>query len=304
MLRNPCYAGAFAYGKTVPRTVIEEGRARQVSRYRKPQEERKVLLVDHHPGYISWKDYAENQRRLEANVARTQGEASGAAKVGRPYYRDCCAADVALLEFIRTILERSVLQVLPAANYKRQSGRVHRGSGGTIPQHSEDSITLRRRYMARRTQHRSWVLGTHVRAASAALVLAVMLVPAFLTTGSAQAQTYTESVLYTFKGPPDGANPTAGLVRDAQGNLYGTTWLGGAGYGTAFNLDTTGKETVLHSFTGTPEKARKPPSQLPGCACRQMRAYFHTLDYGPVGQGLSPTDQKAFAGLAVPCSPQ
>jgi len=53
-----------------------------VSRYRKPQEEWKVLLVDHHPGYISWKEYAENRRRLEANVARTQGEASGAAKVG------------------------------------------------------------------------------------------------------------------------------------------------------------------------------------------------------------------------------
>jgi DNA invertase Pin-like site-specific DNA recombinase len=82
MLRNPCYAGAFAYGKTAPRTVIKEGRARQVSRYRKPQGEWKVLLVDHHPGYISWKEYAENQRRLEANVARTQGEASGAAKVG------------------------------------------------------------------------------------------------------------------------------------------------------------------------------------------------------------------------------
>jgi DNA invertase Pin-like site-specific DNA recombinase len=82
MLRNPCYAGAFAYGKTAPRTVIEQGRARQVSRYRKPQDEWKVLLVDHHPGYISWQEYAENQRRLEANVARTQGEASGAAKVG------------------------------------------------------------------------------------------------------------------------------------------------------------------------------------------------------------------------------
>jgi DNA invertase Pin-like site-specific DNA recombinase len=82
MLRNPCYAGAFAYGKTAPRTVIEEGRARQVSRYRKPQDEWKVLIVDHHPGYISWKEYTENQQRLEANVARMEGEASGAAKVG------------------------------------------------------------------------------------------------------------------------------------------------------------------------------------------------------------------------------
>jgi len=82
MLRNPCYAGAFAYGKTAPRTVIEEGRARQRSRYRKPQNEWQVLLVDHHPGYISWEACLENQRRLEANVAWADGEGSGAAKLG------------------------------------------------------------------------------------------------------------------------------------------------------------------------------------------------------------------------------
>jgi DNA invertase Pin-like site-specific DNA recombinase len=82
MLKNPCYGGAFAYGKTAPRTVIEDGRARHQSRYRKPQNEWKVLLVDHHPGYISWEEYLENQRRLEANVAWGDGESSGAAKAG------------------------------------------------------------------------------------------------------------------------------------------------------------------------------------------------------------------------------
>src|SRR3984893_9479826 len=82
MLRNPCYAGAFAYGKTAARTVIEEGRARQGSRLRKPQSEWKVLLVDHHPGYISWEQYMENQKRLEANVAWAGGEQSGAVKAG------------------------------------------------------------------------------------------------------------------------------------------------------------------------------------------------------------------------------
>jgi DNA invertase Pin-like site-specific DNA recombinase len=82
MLRNPCYGGAFAYGKTAPRTVIEDGRARHQSRYRKPQNEWKVLLVDNHSGYISWEEYLENQRRLEANVAWGDGEGSGAAKAG------------------------------------------------------------------------------------------------------------------------------------------------------------------------------------------------------------------------------
>jgi DNA invertase Pin-like site-specific DNA recombinase len=82
MLKNPCYAGAFAYGKTAMRTRIEEGRARQSSRYRKPQKEWKVLLIGHHPGYISWEEYLENQQRLEANVAIYEGEGSGAAKLG------------------------------------------------------------------------------------------------------------------------------------------------------------------------------------------------------------------------------
>lgn len=58
----------------------------------------------------------------------------------------------------------------------------------------------------------------------------------------------TESVLYAFLGGNDGANPSGGVVRDSSGNLYGTTYYGGANsYGTVFKLATTTK-TVLHSF--------------------------------------------------------
>ena len=58
-------------------------------------------------------------------------------------------------------------------------------------------------------------------------------------------------MLYSFAGGVDGANPIAGLVRDNKGNLYGTTVGGGAaGVGTVFKLSTTGRETVLHAFTG------------------------------------------------------
>ncbi|MGB9074098.1 MAG: choice-of-anchor tandem repeat GloVer-containing protein [Terriglobales bacterium] len=57
------------------------------------------------------------------------------------------------------------------------------------------------------------------------------------------------SVLYSFTGP-DGANPHAGVVRDLIGNLYGTTYNGGAnGYGTVFALTPSGTEKVLYSFT-------------------------------------------------------
>ena len=58
------------------------------------------------------------------------------------------------------------------------------------------------------------------------------------------------TVLHTFSGP-DGAVPAAGLAWDAQGNLYGTTTLGGAhGYGNVFKLDSSGNLTSLHDFTG------------------------------------------------------
>ena len=60
-----------------------------------------------------------------------------------------------------------------------------------------------------------------------------------------------EIVLYSFTGGADGAAPYRSLVRDANGNLYGTTPGGGRdGFGTVFKVDKNGNETVLYSFTG------------------------------------------------------
>jgi hypothetical protein len=39
----------------------------------------------------------------------------------------------------------------------------------------------------------------------------------------------TETVLYRFNGPPDGAGPLGALLLDTAGNLYGTTTWGGTG---------------------------------------------------------------------------
>jgi uncharacterized repeat protein (TIGR03803 family) len=63
-----------------------------------------------------------------------------------------------------------------------------------------------------------------------------------------------ETVLYSFCSAgncADGTAPTAGVIRDAAGNLFGTTSLGGTNNnssGTVFKLDTTGHETVLYNF--------------------------------------------------------
>jgi uncharacterized repeat protein (TIGR03803 family) len=60
------------------------------------------------------------------------------------------------------------------------------------------------------------------------------------------------TVLYSFKGGNDGyANFALPIIRDEEGNIYGTTDDGGtAGLGVVFKLDPSGNETVLHSFTG------------------------------------------------------
>jgi uncharacterized repeat protein (TIGR03803 family) len=65
-----------------------------------------------------------------------------------------------------------------------------------------------------------------------------------------------DTVLYTFTGQADGGTPVAALIRDADGNLYGTTENAGTyGWGVVFKLDPNGKETVLHEFTGAADGA-------------------------------------------------
>jgi uncharacterized repeat protein (TIGR03803 family) len=66
---------------------------------------------------------------------------------------------------------------------------------------------------------------------------------------------YAENILYRFEGGRDGAYPTAGLLLDARGALYGTTSSGGdkLGHGTVFKLMPEGSaygERVIHRFEG------------------------------------------------------
>lgn len=64
---------------------------------------------------------------------------------------------------------------------------------------------------------------------------------------------WAESVPHVFPGPPDGYGPRSNVIFDSFGNLYGTTFNGGAhSAGTVFELspvgDGTWTETLLHSF--------------------------------------------------------
>jgi DNA invertase Pin-like site-specific DNA recombinase len=62
VLHNPRYAGAFAFGRTRMRNT-GEGR---VSYQKLPQDEWHTLIPAAHPGYITWEQYQEHQRRLRA----------------------------------------------------------------------------------------------------------------------------------------------------------------------------------------------------------------------------------------------
>ncbi len=72
-----------------------------------------------------------------------------------------------------------------------------------------------------------------------------------------------ETVLYNFCSVgvglcTDGSHPAAALIRDTAGNFYGTTVDGGNKYGTVFELDASGFESVLYAF------CPQPPSCIDG----------------------------------------
>ncbi len=96
------------------------------------------------------------------------------------------------------------------------------------------------------------------------------------------------TVLYHFTGKEDGEYPSNGVIRDAAGNLYGTTLTGGdltctqasntgKGCGTVFKLDARGHKTVLHRFTGIPGDGAVPEGGLIQDAAGNL--------YGVTGQG-------------------
>jgi uncharacterized repeat protein (TIGR03803 family) len=109
---------------------------------------------------------------------------------------------------------------------------------------------------------RTMMAGSLSSVSACALALAIMFVLAVVATQSAQAQIFTS--LHNFSGH-DGQEPTAGLIMDRAGNLYGTTTYGGsAGFGTVFKLTHKNSGWIfnpLHNFQGGTDGAY-PASRL------------------------------------------
>lgn len=81
VLKNPVYAGAYAYGKSKVITRLEEGQKvqRQVRRRR---EDWAVLILNHHEGYIDWDVYQSNQTMIAHNENAKSYAVRGAVQHG------------------------------------------------------------------------------------------------------------------------------------------------------------------------------------------------------------------------------
>jgi Recombinase/Recombinase zinc beta ribbon domain len=92
ILKNPFYAGVYAYGKSAKRTTIVDGRARKSDGHHKPMDAWEVFIKDHHEGYISWAEYERNQALLAGNAYGRVGDTKS-GRGGRALLAGliCCA---------------------------------------------------------------------------------------------------------------------------------------------------------------------------------------------------------------------
>ena len=83
ILQHPMYAGAYVFGRTGQRTRVVDGRARKTEGHRKSMDAWNVLLRDHHPGYIPWEEFEENQKMISANAHMQKRMVRKSARGGR-----------------------------------------------------------------------------------------------------------------------------------------------------------------------------------------------------------------------------
>jgi DNA invertase Pin-like site-specific DNA recombinase len=80
VLRNPFYAGAYAYGKSQVEVKIVDGTVQKRYGHDRPRDQWTVLLRDHHDAYIDWDQHEKNQERIASNAFSKR---AGGAKSGR-----------------------------------------------------------------------------------------------------------------------------------------------------------------------------------------------------------------------------
>jgi DNA invertase Pin-like site-specific DNA recombinase len=83
ILKHPVYAGAYVFGRTSQRTTVVGGRARKSNGHHKPRSEWSVLIRGHHPCYIKWEEFENNQKMLTENAHMQKRADRKSARGGR-----------------------------------------------------------------------------------------------------------------------------------------------------------------------------------------------------------------------------
>ena len=98
-----------------------------------------------------------------------------------------------------------------------------------------------------------------------------------------------ETVLYNFTGGSDGGIPEGSLLRDAAGNLYGTTFYGGIpggcygqGCGVVYKLQPSGQLQVLYAFTGGADGGQP----TAGLTRDSAGSFYGIAGFGALGYGV------------------
>jgi len=112
----------------------------------------------------------------------------------------------------------------------------------------------------------------------------------FELTPAAGGERWKEKIVHEFNNGKDGYNPSAGVILDAAGNLYGTTFNGGAyNVGMAYELtpESGGKwtEKILHTFNSNGKNGDGPGSCLSPDSAGNL--YGTTADGGNYGLGTA-----------------
>jgi len=82
ILKNPVYAGVYAYGRRREKAVLVDGQIRRARPDTRDPERWVVKIADAHPGYITWERYVQNQDKLRQNMTRMGNPSRGAPREG------------------------------------------------------------------------------------------------------------------------------------------------------------------------------------------------------------------------------
>ena len=82
MLKNPVYAGVYAYGRRREKKILVAGQIRRVRPDTRDPIKWLVKIEGAHPGYITWERYGQNQEKLQQNMTRMGDPSRGAPRAG------------------------------------------------------------------------------------------------------------------------------------------------------------------------------------------------------------------------------